>query len=70
VKTIDAMKNEALYWRAFAYLATRGKRTLAAWNTMVFAFSVAPPTNQDVADIMDEASRACRNAGQPDEVQS
>lgn len=55
MKEEKALKNQALYWRGFAYLAVHGKRDLQAWHAACITSVVSPPSDEDVAAILDEA---------------
>lgn len=54
----DALKNQALYWRAFAALAIAGKRNREALNAALFLYTIQPPEAEDVQQIVSEAQEA------------
>jgi hypothetical protein len=59
----DALKNQALYWRGFAYLAVHGQRTLENWHAACITSCMNPPTDEEVGAILDEAKNLMTSKG-------
>ena len=60
-RKLKAAQNQAAYWHAFAYLAVRGKRTFADFQTTMFWASVTAPEDDLVANITAEAKEAAKS---------
>ena len=50
------MKNQALYWKSFAFLALCGKRDLEHFNADSYWLGTRPPTDDETRAIIQEAT--------------